>query len=55
MPYPGPPSQLDVGWLYQAHHGWIRAWLNKKLGNSSDAAELAHGADEDFTAVQALA
>ncbi|MBK5537388.1 sigma-70 family RNA polymerase sigma factor [Pseudomonas sp. TH05] len=39
---PLPPSQLDVGWLYQEHHGWIRAWLNKKLGNSSDAAELAH-------------
>lgn len=35
-----PPS--DVGWLYQSHHGWIRALLNRKLGNASDAAELAH-------------
>lgn len=36
------PDPSDVGWLYQEHHGWVRAWLHKKLGNTSDAAELAH-------------
>ena len=25
-----------------AHHGWIQRWLARKLGNVSDAAELAH-------------
>ncbi|KAA8732356.1 sigma-70 family RNA polymerase sigma factor [Acinetobacter qingfengensis] len=27
--------------LYQQHHLWIYHWLYKKLGNSSDAADLA--------------
>ncbi|MFU8926549.1 sigma-70 family RNA polymerase sigma factor [Acinetobacter puyangensis] len=27
--------------LYQEHHTWIYHWLYKKLGNSSDAADLA--------------
>lgn len=27
--------------LYQEHHSWIYGWLYKKLGNSSDAADLA--------------
>jgi RNA polymerase sigma-70 factor (ECF subfamily) len=27
--------------LYRAHHGWIRQWLQRKLGNAHDAAELA--------------
>lgn len=27
--------------LYRAHHGWIQQWLQRKLGNASDAAELA--------------
>lgn len=39
---PRSPSPSDVGWLYQEHHGWIRALLRRKLGNASDAAELAH-------------
>lgn len=34
------PSQIDA--LYSEHHGWLRAWLRKKLGNSFDAADLAH-------------
>ncbi len=28
--------------LYSEHHGWLHAWLRKKLGNSFDAADLAH-------------
>ncbi|MFK8328652.1 sigma-70 family RNA polymerase sigma factor [Pseudomonas sp. BJa5] len=36
-PLPGPTLEA----LYRAHHGWIRQWLQRKLGNASDAAELA--------------
>lgn len=28
--------------LYSSHHGWLQAWLHRKLGNSFDAADLAH-------------
>ncbi|MDO6386977.1 MULTISPECIES: sigma-70 family RNA polymerase sigma factor [unclassified Uliginosibacterium] len=28
--------------LYTEHHGWLRGWLRKKLGNAFDAADLAH-------------
>lgn len=28
--------------LYCEHHGWLQAWLHRKLGNTSDAADLAH-------------
>ena len=27
--------------MYLAHHGWLQAWLRKKLGNPFDAADLA--------------
>jgi len=27
--------------LYVQHHGWLRDWLRKRLGNSFDAADLA--------------
>lgn len=27
--------------MYLAHHGWLQAWLRKKLGNPCDAADLA--------------
>lgn len=32
----------QVEGYYSAHHGWIQAWLSKRLGNVSDAADLAH-------------
>lgn len=32
--------QLET--LYADHHGWLRGWLRKKLGNAFDAADLAH-------------
>lgn len=32
----------SVAGLYQAHHGWLHAWLRKKLGCSHRAADLAH-------------
>lgn len=28
--------------LYSDHHGWLQGWLRRKLGNSFDAADLAH-------------
>jgi len=28
--------------LYGDHHGWLRGWLRRKLGNAFDAADLAH-------------
>lgn len=34
--------QGEVGALYRDHHGWLRGWLRKKLGNAFDAADLAH-------------
>ncbi|MCO7566177.1 sigma-70 family RNA polymerase sigma factor [Pseudomonas sp. S 311-6] len=27
--------------LYQSHNGWLNTWLRARLGNSSDAADLA--------------
>ncbi|NWL78741.1 RNA polymerase subunit sigma-24 [Pseudomonas taiwanensis] len=37
-----PSYQRQVELYYRENHGWIRAWLNRKLGNASDAADLAH-------------
>ena len=35
-------SDMDlVQTLYEGHHGWLRNWLRKRLGNSFDAADLA--------------
>lgn len=33
-------AQLEA--LYSAHHGWLRAWLRRKLGDVHHAADLAH-------------
>jgi len=41
FPYPSPPS---VGLLYTDHHAWLRTWLQRRLGNAADAADLAHEA-----------
>lgn len=37
-----PHLHQDVDTLYANHHGWLDAWLRKRLGNSFDAADLAH-------------
>ncbi len=37
-----PSFSQQVHGYYNAHHGWIRGWLHKRLGNASDAADLAH-------------
>jgi RNA polymerase sigma-70 factor (ECF subfamily) len=33
---------LPIQALYCEHHGWLYRWLDRKLGNASDAADLAH-------------
>lgn len=33
-------QQIEI--LYADHHGWLRGWLRRKLGNAFDAADLAH-------------
>jgi RNA polymerase sigma factor (sigma-70 family) len=33
---------LHVQNLYCEHHGWLHRWLHRKLGNTCDAADLAH-------------
>lgn len=31
----------DLAHLYRQHHGWLRGWLHRKVGNGFDAADLA--------------
>lgn len=42
MPTLDKTYQQQVHSYYSDHHGWVRAWLQRKLGNASDAADLAH-------------
>ncbi|MBV7501917.1 sigma-70 family RNA polymerase sigma factor [Achromobacter sp. ACM05] len=35
-------KQAQVETLYADHHGWLRGWIRKQVGNSSEAADLAH-------------
>lgn len=41
MPASAPSSPLSLETLYCNHHGWLRNWLHRRLGNASDAADLA--------------
>lgn len=36
-----PPFQQAIHELYSNHHGWLFAWLRRKLGCSHNAADLA--------------
>lgn len=36
----GQTAQGCIEYLYADHHGWLKAWLLRRLGNSSDAADL---------------
>lgn len=36
------PQQQEVKALYSDHHGWLYAWLRRRLGCSHNAADLAH-------------
>lgn len=42
MPASNFATQQQVHVLYASHHGWLHGWLRRKLGNASDAADLAH-------------
>jgi RNA polymerase sigma-70 factor (ECF subfamily) len=36
------PLNQQIHTLYSEHHGWLQGWLQRKLGNRCDAADLAH-------------
>ncbi len=36
------PLNRQIHTLYSDHHGWLHAWLSRRLGNAWDAADLAH-------------
>jgi len=36
-----PPNPTALHHLFQQHNGWLNHWLRTRLGNSSDAADLA--------------
>lgn len=40
MAFPGAASPLEA--LYTNHHAWLLSWLRRRLGDASDAADLAH-------------
>ncbi|MFJ4195409.1 sigma-70 family RNA polymerase sigma factor [Pseudomonas sp. NPDC089534] len=37
-----PPLNQQVHSLYSDHHGWLQGWLQRRLGNRCDAADVAH-------------
>lgn len=39
-----PGLSQDFEHLYGNHHHWLLAWVNWRLGNAADAADLAHDA-----------
>ncbi|MGY1488381.1 sigma-70 family RNA polymerase sigma factor [Methylobacillus pratensis] len=41
MPQDSLCKQGVIQLLYQEHHAWLRAWINKKLGGHNSAADLA--------------
>jgi len=42
MPSEAAPSNVES--LYCSHHRWLQGWLRRRLGDSCDAADLAHDA-----------
>jgi RNA polymerase sigma-70 factor (ECF subfamily) len=39
---PGYFFPTTVETLYSEHHSWLRGWLQRRLGNAEQAADLAH-------------
>ncbi len=37
-------APIPIDTLYSDHHGWLCRWLSRRLGDSGDAADLAHDA-----------
>ncbi|MCC9597817.1 MULTISPECIES: sigma-70 family RNA polymerase sigma factor [unclassified Rubrivivax] len=42
MSAPDASLQHQVRTLYLEHHGWLQAWLRRRLDDSQQAADLAH-------------
>lgn len=42
MIVPEESRPQNVATLYADHHGWLQTWLSRKLGDSFEAADLAH-------------
>ncbi len=42
MPAAKIVTHRKVAALYIDHHGWLKAWLFRRMGNACDAADLAH-------------
>ena len=42
MPAHDSPLAHEITVLYTDHHGWLRGWLRKRLGDAHQAADLAH-------------
>lgn len=40
--HPLPVDRFEA--LYTDHHGWLKNWLSRRLGNAADAADLAQDA-----------
>ena len=40
----------SVEQLYENHHGWLQGWLNRRLGQSADAEDLARGVCRELSA-----
>lgn len=38
----GHHTSPSIDMLYSDHHSWLRGWLLRRLGNTADAADLAH-------------
>jgi len=41
---PATACTPPIDTLYIDHHAWLRTWLQRRLGNAADAADLAHEA-----------
>lgn len=37
-----PSASISVETIYREHHGWLKAWLQRRLGSAHGAADLAH-------------
>lgn len=42
MPVDDSARQREITMLYSDHHGWLRGWLRRRLGDAHQAADLAH-------------
>ena len=41
-PHGAVSEDMDIGQLYRCHHPWLVGWLQRKLANRQDAADVSH-------------